>query len=515
MPDRLQKLSVIEKVGYSLGDAAANFVWVTLVTFQLAFYTDTLGITAAAAAWILLLSRFWDAFFDPLMGAIADRTQTRWGKFRPWILWTTLPWAVMMVVAYTVPGFGSAGKVVFACVTNILLMTVYSANNTPYSALTGVMTADVNERTSLSSYRFVAAILAGLIVGGFTLPLVAKFGQGNSAKGWQMTMGLWAMVCVVFFLITFLAVRERILPDPRQKSSVKQDLADLLKNSTWVTMFLFTLVHLTSHVMRSGAMPYYFKYDVNRDSLFVFLKSWGLTSFAAGGSDGGIWHSLLNRFGLIVDPQRTNLPDVGYSLWSMSSMAVTILGILCATWLAIRFGKKAVIIAGFTGAAVFIALFYFVRSDAIWTIFLCDWARALCYAPTIPLVWAMFADVADYAEWTTGRRATGMIYASIVFALKAGVGLGVFLQGQLLSLVGYAPLNSSQLLAGAQESANVQWCIRMIVSVVPAGLFLVCVVCAAAYKITKKLNIQIQDELAERRKQYAPLSSGALPITVD
>src|SRR3954452_6913407 len=177
MPQEAQKLSFGEKAGYSLGDAAANFVFQTMILFQLSFYTDTLGITAAAAGTLLLVGRLWDGFFDPMMGVMADRTNTRWGKFRPWVIWTAVPWAVVMVLAYTNPGLGSTGNLVWACVTNVLLMTLYSANNTPYSAMSGVMTGDLNERTSLSSFRFVAAMVAQLIVGGFTLPLVAKFGQ--------------------------------------------------------------------------------------------------------------------------------------------------------------------------------------------------------------------------------------------------------------------------------------------------------------------------------------------------
>ncbi|MGD0200063.1 MAG: MFS transporter, partial [Bryobacteraceae bacterium] len=195
MTNGTQKLSFGEKAGYSLGDGAANFVFMTMILFQLNFYTDTMGIEAAIAGSLLLVGRFWDAFFDPMMGILADRTNTRWGKFRPWVLWTALPWAVVMVLAYSVPGFSHGPTVAYAAATNLLLMTLYSANNTPYSAMTAVMTGDVNERTSLSSFRFVAAMIAQLIVGGFTLPLVAKFGQGNNAKGWQMTIGLWALIC--------------------------------------------------------------------------------------------------------------------------------------------------------------------------------------------------------------------------------------------------------------------------------------------------------------------------------
>ena len=282
MSAKPQKLSFIEKAGYSLGDAAANFVFQTMILFQLSFYTDTLGIMAAAAGTLLLVGRLWDAFFDPMMGVMADRTKTRWGKFRPWVLWTAIPWGVVMVLAYTTPDWGVTGKLVYACLTNILLMTLYSANNTPYSAMTGVMTGDVNERTSLSSYRFVAAMIAQLIVGGFTLPLVAKFGQGNNAKGWQMTMALWATICVVFFVITFLTTRERIQPDPKQKVSARLDFGDLLKNGPWIAMFILTVSHFLVLAMRGGTMFYYFQYYVNQDRLFDLLQSLGLTRAASG-----------------------------------------------------------------------------------------------------------------------------------------------------------------------------------------------------------------------------------------
>ncbi|MGD0778499.1 MAG: glycoside-pentoside-hexuronide (GPH):cation symporter, partial [Candidatus Solibacter sp.] len=418
MPDRPQKLSFAEKAGYSLGDAAANFVFMTMILFQLNFYTDTLGISAAAAGTLLLVGRLWDAFFDPMMGVMADRTSTRWGKFRPWVLWTAVPWGVAMVLAYTNPGLGVTGNLVWACLTNVLLMTLYSANNTPYSAMSGVMTGDVNERTSLSSFRFVAAMIAQLIVGGFTLPLVAKFGQGNNAKGWQMTMGLWAMVCMVLFLITFLSTRERILPDPKQKSDPKRDFGALLKNGPWIAMFILTLAHFSMLAMRGGTLFYYFQYYVNQDRLFEMLQSLGLT--------GAHGNYILNAFGLIVDARRSNVASVGFSLLNMSSQFVTVMGVLCSTALSRRFGKKAVAITGFSVTTCFMAAFVLLPAESVGTIFVMEYIRALTYAPTIPLIWAMFADVADYSEWKTGRRTTGVIFATILFGLKTGLSLGGF-----------------------------------------------------------------------------------------
>ncbi|HKV40028.1 MAG TPA: MFS transporter [Blastocatellia bacterium] len=498
MSSKPQKLSFIEKAGYSLGDGAANFVFMTMILFQLNFYTDTLGIAAAAAGSLLLLGRLWDAFFDPMMGVMADRTNTRWGKFRPWVLWTAVPWGVVMVLAYTTPGFSSAGKLVWACATNILLMTLYSANNTPYSAMTGVMTGDVNERTTLSSYRFVAAMIAQLIVGGFTLPLVAKFGHGDNAKGWQMTMGLWASVCVVLFVVTFLTTRERIQPDPKQKSSPKEDFSALLKNGPWIAMFILTLSHFIVLAMRGGTVLYYFQYYVDHDRLFDVLQGLGLTAQTAGSASGGAWHYLLNTFGLVVDQDKSNLSSVGFSLFNISSQFVTVIGVLFSTSLAIRFGKKAVAITGFSLTTIFMALFILLPPKAVGTAFILEYARALTYAPTIPLIWAMFADVVDFGEWTTGRRATGVIYATILFGLKAGLSLGGAVAGWLLSGYGYQ--------AKAVQTASALQGIRMTISVYPSIFFVIVIICLIFYKISKSLNLRIQDELAQRRLNFAPAS---------
>jgi len=488
----IQKLSFAEKAGYSLGDGAANFVFQMMILFQLNFYTDTLGITAAAAGTLLLVGRLWDAFFDPMMGVMADRTNTRWGKFRPWVLWTAVPWGIAMVLAYTTPGFSMAGKIAYACITNTLLMTLYSANNTPYSAMTGVMTGDVNERTSLSSFRFFSAMIAQLIVGGFTLPLVAKFGQGDKSKGWQITMTLWAVICVVLFLITFLTTRERIEPDPKQKADARKDFGTLLKTGPWIAMFVLTISHFIVLAMRGGTLSYYFQYYVNQDSLYALLDKVGLVHPAAGGA----WAYLLNTFGLVVDPARSNVASVGFSLFNMSAQFVTVLGVLCSTWLAIRFGKKAVALAGFALTTVFMALVVLLPPNAVGTLFLLEYGRVLTYGPTIPLIWAMFADVVDYVEWKTGRRITGVIYATILFGLKGGLSLGGAIAGWLLSSFGYHPnaVQSPEALRG----------ISMMISVIPGAFFGVVLVCLLCYKISKRLNLQIQDELAERRKKFAP-----------
>ncbi len=255
-----QKLSFLEKAGYSCGDSAANFVFMSMILFQTNFYTDSFGLTAGAAAAILLWPRLWDAFFDPIMGVMADRTTSRWGKFRPWILFTAVPWCVVMILAYTTPhGWSMGAMIAYAAITNTMLMTLYSMNNMPYSALGGVMTGDLNERTKLNSFRFIAANIAQFIVGTFTLTLVAKFAVGHDRQhGWQMTMTIWAVLCLVLFLIAFISTKERIKPMSQVKTSPLQDLKDLVKNNPWRVMWIMTMVHFGILSLRGGANYNYF-----------------------------------------------------------------------------------------------------------------------------------------------------------------------------------------------------------------------------------------------------------------
>jgi GPH family glycoside/pentoside/hexuronide:cation symporter len=491
-----EKLSFREKAGYAFGDAAANFVFQTMLIFQLGFYTDVFGITATAAGTLLLVGRFWDAAFDPMMGVIADRTETRWGKFRPWVLWSAVPFAVVFYLAFTTPDFGSTGKMIYAYISYILLMTVYSVNNLPYAALNGVMTGDVNERTSLSSYRFFFAMAAAFVVQGLTLPLVGKFGEGNTQKGWSMTIGVFALLSVVFFVIAFLSARERVKPDPAQKSSPKQDFADLLKNRPWISMFVLTLVVFITLALWGSATFYFFTYYVDKAHLFAFLQSWGLAATTATGAvETGWWHSILNAFGLIATSDGANTTSVGFSLFNMSGQLVMILGVISSKALSSRFGKKTVFLIGLFFTALFTALFILLPADNIEAIFIMNLLKSLSYGPTIPLLWAMMADVADYAEWKTRRRATGVVFAGIVFALKAGLGLGGAICGWLLAIYDYVPnvVQSPQAILG----------IRLTASIYPAITFGIGVVALTFYSISKSLNIQIQDELVERRKSFA------------
>lgn len=496
------RLSLIEKAGYSMADAAANFVFMTMILFQLNFYTDVFGLSAGAAAAVLLWPRLWDAVFDPIMGVLADRTNTRWGKFRPWILWTAVPWSVVMVLAYTTPdGWSMGALIAYAVITNMMLMTLYSMNNMPYSALGGVITADLHERTRLNSYRFIAVNIAQFIVGGFTLPLVARFSEGHDRQhGWQVTMTIWAVICLVLFMITFLTTRERVKPIAETHTPPKQDFLDLLKNSPWKVMAVMTLVHFAILSFRGGALYNYYHQYADKAAMFDLLETLGLTRgpLAAGEPRPG---GLLEWLGYIVHGTRdqlasSNVADVFNSIANMAGTVTTILVIMASASFARRFGKKAVAVVGF-GLSTLVAFgFYLLRPGDVTGMLAMTVLGAMVYAPTIPLIWAMFADVADYSELTTGRRFTGTVFATIGFCLKAGLALG---SASFLWIMEWAFDYDTKLPGAARAIAGY----RSTSSVGVGLMFAVCTVLLIAYRLNKQATIEMANELARRRSLAA------------
>ncbi|MBL8276521.1 MAG: MFS transporter [Pelomonas sp.] len=499
-------LSFLEKAGYSAGDAAANFVFMSMVLFQLNFYTDVFGLSAGTAAAILLWPRLWDAVFDPVMGVLADRTNTRWGKFRPWVLWTAVPWAVVMVLAYTTPdpawGWSTGMVIAYAGITNTLLMTLYSMNNMPYSALGGVMTGDLNERTKLNSYRFVSVNVAQFIVGGFTLPLVAKFAQGHDrAHGWQVTMTIWAVLCLVLFMVTFFTTKERIQPLVEVKSSPKQDFLDLLKNGPWVALVAYTVFNFGMLAMRGGAHYNYYHHYVDKAAMFDFVAALGLTTPEPGGTG-----SLADALGYIVHGTRdqlasSNVADVYNSIINMAGFATTIVVIMLSAGLSARFGKRNVAMVGFALSALQACALYLMPPDAVWGMLWLHMLGAVFYAPTIAVMWAMYADAADYSEWQTGRRFTGMVFATIGFSLKSGLALGSACF--LWVLAGFFGYDTQQ-----PGTANAIAGYRFMSSFGVGALFAACTLCMLANKLNKQTTLRMADELAQRR-----VKAGVLPAT--
>jgi GPH family glycoside/pentoside/hexuronide:cation symporter len=493
MTDHVQRLSFVEKAGYGAADAAASFVFMSLVLFQANFYTDILGITATQAAAVLLLTRLWDAFADPVVGVLADRTSTRWGKFRPWILYTSVPWCVAMVLAYTTPvGWSRSALVMYAMATNVLLMSIYSMNNIPYAALGGVMTGDPNERTKLNSVRFIAVNLAQFAVGGFTLPLVAKFSETyGQPRAWQMTMTLWASLCLVLFIITFATTRERIQLAVRQKADFKQDFAALIRSGPWLVMFLMTVFHFCILSLRGASLYNYYHHYADKAAMYDWANALGLTAHH------GVLGEIQNTLGYVVRAGAdglggSNVADVINSIANLINTVVTIIVILLSGTLAARFGKKAVAISGFGLAALGSFAFYFLRPTDVGGMLALTVVIAACYAPTIPLIWAIYADVADYSEWNTGRRFTGLTFATMGFALKSGLALGS--SAFLWIMVAFF-----QYDAGSPETAQALLGFRTCSGLVVGLLFAICTLLLSIYKLNKSRTLEMAHELSARR----------------
>ena len=486
------QISIKEKIGYSLGDCSANLVFQMMMIYQTKFYTDIFGLEGAIAGSVMLIARIVDAFVDPTVGILSDRTQTRWGKYRPWILWTALPFMVFYVLAFYNPGIQDKGLVaLYATISYTLLMTLYSFNNTPYASLGGVMTSDIKERNSITSIRFISATIAQFVVQGLTLPLVSKFSDGmNPDHGWLCTVSLFAAVGFIFLLIAFFSSKERITPPPGQKMNIKEDIKDVFGSIPWRSMFILTLFLFTTLALWGSAMNYYFQNYVDSKALFDFLDSLGLVA-THGEHNGG--YAILNAFGLLLtSPDRAY--EVGFGVFNMVGALIQFFGvILLSNFLANRYGKKNTFIICLSLTALFTALFYFPGKTDVGTMFILNILKSLAYAPTVPLLWAMMADVADHSEYINYRRATGFVFAGVVFALKAGLGIGSAILGFLLSGFGYI---SAQ---GVEQSETAVKGIVLSSSLIPALTFFVGVIALFFYPITKSYNEKMQTELTERR----------------
>jgi Na+/melibiose symporter-like transporter len=486
MSSTSQKVKVIEKIGYSLGDLAANLIFQTLMTFLSFFYTDVYKIPPGTASAIIFAGGMIGAFFNPIMGIIADRTTTRWGKFRPWILWTAVPFGVIAILAFSTPNFSEGGKVVYALVTYILLVVVYSANNLPYASLSGVLTGDMAERNSISSYRFVAVMVAQFVVQGLLLPLVLILGDGDKTKGFQNTLTMFAVVGVVFFIITFLTTKERIVPKPEQKSSVKDDLRDLSKNKPWIAMLVITVFIFITLSLKGGMYVYYFQNYLSEPHLALFLEDIGFNGFI-------VWiNNLLISTGLHGFVWPKDAPTSGFSLFNAGGIIMMVVGIGFSKTLADRFGKRDVFGASLFLSAICLLMFYFYAPQSIALVFVTQLAHGLFYGISTPLLWAMIADVADYSEWKNNRRATAIIFSAMIFGLKAGLSIGGALVAGILATYGY----NEQLAVQNPETING---IKLSLSVYPTLTFCVSVACLFFYEINRKKEIQIQEELQARR----------------
>ena len=444
--ERQVRLSWTEKLGFGFGDVGFNLYWTTIASFLAAFYTDVFGISAAAAGTMLFVTKIIDAFTDPLMGAVADRTRTRFGKFRPYLLFAGMPMAGAAVLTFTTPDLGEGGKLIWAYATYSMMMLGYTVLSTPYAALSGVMTSSSQERTTLISVRFVFAFTGGALVNKFTLPLVAYFGAGDDIKGWQSTMLLYGMAAAAIFLVTFLTTRERIQPPPAQKTSPLSDIRDLIGNRPWVILFALAMIIMMTITMRAGSAYYYFTYYVERPDLLPNYLLWQMLAYAAGA---------------VLAPVMTRYIDK-------------------ARLLMILMGIVSMLSIGF----------FFVPKDMIWAMFTLNILISLALGPKSPLTWSMYADTADYNEWKNGRRATAMTFSAATFAQKLGGSLGSAGMLWVLAAMGYA---ANQAQSGASQTG-----IALLQTAIPGAFALLAILVIRSYTLTGEQLRVIQQELEER-----------------
>jgi GPH family glycoside/pentoside/hexuronide:cation symporter len=465
------KLSVSEKFGYGLGDLASNMFWQMFAIFMAKFYTDVFLLGAATMGTMMLVTRVVDAFFDPMIGTIADRTETRWGHFRPYLVWMAIPMAATAVLAFTSPDLHGSARTVYAYVTLMLMMFAYSAINIPYSALLGVLTPDSKERTSVTSYRFVMALIPVFIIVNATLPLVRYFGGSDtSPHGWQMTMLVYSVIAVLLYFATFAMTRERVKPPPKQETSLKTDLKDLFRNRPWVVLCGVGIAALTFGNIRNTVTIFYFENVV---------------------PDGG-----------------------GYFGPVMTTGAIAfILGVMATSPLAKRFGKRNFYLVSMSVTALLTFGFYFVPPENIKLVWAANTIINFCAAPTAPLVWAMYADTADYSEWKWGRRATGLVFSAASFAQKLGWAIGGAGAGWLLAYFGYLP--------NVAQSARTVHGIVLMMSVIPAIAAVAAVAALWFYEIDEETVKRMSADLEARRgpepvegvMPAAPVLPTALPAT--
>lgn len=446
------KLTIKEKVGYAMGDVASNFYWRVFDAFLFIFYTDVFGLHPAAVGTMMLVTRLIDAFSDPLMGAMADRTKTRFGKFRPYLLWGIIPIVAAGVLTFTIPDTNDAGKLAWAYATYIFMMLAYTFINVPYGALLGVISSNTQERTTLSSFRFIGAFSGGTLVSFMTLDIVAYLGNGDDALGWQLTMGLYGLIAACLFFITFLTTKERVVPVSQTPSPVLQDIKDLFRNKPWVVLFSLALIIMMTITLRGSTGTFYFKYFVEREDLIGYFTGSYMVALGIGAAST----PLLTKF---MDKQR-----LLYVLMS----AVAILSFL----------------------------FYWVPKDNIVLMFTLQIGIGLCLGPKSPLVFSMYADTADFSEYKTGRRATAMVFSAAAFSQKLGGAIAGAMIGWILATMGYA--------ANQTQTTESQHGIVLLMTIIPAVFAVLAVWCIRLYKLDAEQLNAVQTELENRRKAEIP-----------
>lgn len=461
----IERLQLKEKVAYGFGDFASSMFWKLFSVYLLFFYTDVFGIAAAAAGTMFLITRIWDTFLDPIIGVIADRTNTRWGKFRPFLWWMAIPFALAGVLTFSAPGFSMPGKIIYAYTTYTLMMMIYSSINVPYASLMGVMTPNIKDRTTLATFRFVFAFAGSILVLATTEPLVSVLSHASSGinlqRGWQYSLVIYGLIAAILFYFTFAWTRERVKPSKEQVTSLKADLLNLARNKPWFILLGAGVSTLIFNSLRDGSTIYYFKYYFRSQEAFQLP----LLDIA-----------------------------INYStLYLVLGQAANIIGVVLAKPVSDKIGKKNTFLYAMVIACILSCIFYGFTENNIFLIFLFQFLISICAGSVFPLLWSMYADIADYSEWQTGRRATGLIFSSSSMSQKLGWTLGGAITGWLLAFWGFE--------ANTVQTEVAQTGIRMMLSFIPAigaflsGLFII------FYKLSDSFMLTVSKDLDERRKK--------------
>lgn len=444
--NRLANLTWKERIGYGAGDAGFNFYWALIGGYLAAFYTDTLGLSAGVAAAVIFWAKIVDAFTDPVMGAVADRTNTRWGKFRPYLVWCSIPMAIAGVLAFTTPDLDVSQKAIWAFSTYCLMMFFYTMLSTPYSSLSGVITGNVRERNLLISIRFIFAFLASALIGKFTPSLIKSLGANDAELGWQLMVALYGSIAAIIFLITFLTTKERVSPPVMQNTKPTQDIKELLSNRAWVILFILSLIMMITITLRAGSSFYYFKYYVEREDLI---------------GDYLFWQSIALLVGCLMTP-----------------------------FLLTIFDKRKLLIILMSVVSVLSISYYFVDKNNITAMFTLNILISLALGPKSPLAFSMFADSADYNEWKTGNRATAMTFSAATFSQKLGSAAG---SAAMLGVLGYLGYQANTAQSGASLDG-----INFLQTALPGLFAALAVVAVIFYNLSDKKLEEIQYELADR-----------------
>lgn len=458
-------IKLTEKIGYGFGDMASSMFWKLFGAYLMIFYTDVFGLPAAVVGTMFLITRIWNSAFDPIVGVVADRTHSRWGKFRPYLLWLAAPFGIIGVLTFVTPDWSPTGKLVYAYVTYSLMMMIYSAINVPYASLLGVMSPNPKERNTLSTYRMTFAYIGSFIALLLFMPLV-NFFSGNSKDlgdqqtGWTMAVVVIAILCIILFFGCFAWTKERVKPIKEAQNPLKEDLKDLFKNKPWWILLGAGVAALVFNSIRDGATVYYFKY-------FVVEEDYATVSF----------------FGMSF---------VLSGLYLALGQAANIIGVIAAAPVSNRIGKRNTYMWAMIIATVLSVLFYwFDKEDLIW-MFVFQALISICAGSIFPLLWSMYADCADYSELKTGNRATGLIFSSSSMSQKFGWAIGTAITGWLLGFFGFQ--------ANAIQSEEAISGIKMFLSFLPAVGTILSVVFISMYPLTEKKMKDITTELECKRQ---------------